>query len=196
MRNLNAARRTDLTRQRELRRRRCVQMRRAVQSAAAARGRETRATFPSHLPVTACRVEFPLTHSKQRTAPHSTRHRNAPPSGRFWVLAPRASTARSLDWRWRLTCISFLGGDYVPCRRHTMKTVRVIASLLIASLGLTIQIHAAPQQGDSQIKQKISRTAKKAAAQAKVNYQGAPQFVRIPGTTITYATNTPQPVLN
>jgi len=77
-----------------------------------------------------------------------------------------------------------------------MKKVMVIASLLIASLGFTLQIHAAQQQGDSQIKQKVSRTAKKAAAEAKVNYQGAPQFAPIVGTTITYATNAPQPVLN
>jgi len=72
----------------------------------------------------------------------------------------------------------------------------VIASLLIASLGLTVQIHAAPQQDSPGIKQKISKTARKAAAGAKVNYQGAPQFAPIAGTTITYATNSPQPVLN
>ncbi len=77
-----------------------------------------------------------------------------------------------------------------------MKMVWVIASLLIASLGFTTQIHAAPQQGDSQVKQKVSKTAKKAAAQAKVNYLGAPQFAPIAGTTITYATNSPEPVLN
>jgi hypothetical protein len=77
-----------------------------------------------------------------------------------------------------------------------MTRVRVIASLLIASLGLTVQIHAAPQQGDSQVKQKVSKTAKKAAAEAKVNYMGAPQFAPIAGTTVTYATNSPEPVLN
>jgi hypothetical protein len=77
-----------------------------------------------------------------------------------------------------------------------MKKVRVIASLLIASLGLTVQIHAASQRGDSGVKQKVSKTAKKAAADAKVNYQGAPKFAPIDGTTITYATNSPEPVLN
>lgn len=77
-----------------------------------------------------------------------------------------------------------------------MKRVRVIASLLIASLGLTVQIYAAPQQDGPGIKQKVSKTARKAAAEAKVNYQGAPQFAPIAGTTITYATNSPEPVLN
>src|SRR5271154_773638 len=90
MRNLNAARRTDSTRQRELRRRRLVQTRRALRPAGAAKGMESRATFPCLLPVTACRVDFPLTHSKQKTAPHSTRHGNAPPSGRLFSLASRA----------------------------------------------------------------------------------------------------------
>jgi hypothetical protein len=47
-------------------------------------------TFLCLLPVTACRVEFLLTHSKQRTAVPSTRHGNAPPSGRLFWLATRA----------------------------------------------------------------------------------------------------------
>src|SRR5579863_6690413 len=38
---------------------------------------------------TPCRVEFLPTHSKQRTALHSTRHGNAPPFGRLIWLALR-----------------------------------------------------------------------------------------------------------
>jgi hypothetical protein len=77
-----------------------------------------------------------------------------------------------------------------------MKRIMVIASFLIASLGLTIQIHAVPQPGDPQVKQRVSKTAKKVAAQAKVSYQGPPQFAPITGTAITYATNSSEPVLN
>jgi hypothetical protein len=77
-----------------------------------------------------------------------------------------------------------------------MKKVTVIASLLIGFFGLTVQIHAAPQEGDPEIKQEVSKTAEKAAAQAKVRYQASPQFASIEGTSITYAVNSPQVVLN
>jgi hypothetical protein len=77
-----------------------------------------------------------------------------------------------------------------------MKKVTVIASLLIGFFGFTVQIHAAPQAGDPEIKQEVSKTAEKAAAQAKVRYQGDPQFASIEGTLITYATNAAEAVLN
>jgi hypothetical protein len=77
-----------------------------------------------------------------------------------------------------------------------MKKVTVIAIVLIGFFGLTVQIHAAPQEGSPEIRQQVSKTAKKAAAQAKVHYQGSPQFASIEGTSITYATNAPQAVLN
>jgi len=77
-----------------------------------------------------------------------------------------------------------------------MKKVTVIASLLIGFFGVTAQVHAMPQDSASEVPQKISKTAQKAAVHAAVNYQGAPQFARIEGTFIGYATNTSQPVLN
>jgi len=77
-----------------------------------------------------------------------------------------------------------------------MKKITVVAGLLISLFGLTGQIHAAPQEGDGEVKQKISKTAMKAAVQATVHYQGSPQFASIEGTWITYATNTSQAVLN
>lgn len=76
-----------------------------------------------------------------------------------------------------------------------MKKVAVVAGLLVGFFGLTVQIQALPQEGGATIKQKVSKTAKKAAAQAKVHYQGSPQFASIEGTSISYATNAPQPVL-
>jgi hypothetical protein len=77
-----------------------------------------------------------------------------------------------------------------------MKKITVIASFLISLFGLTGQIHAAPQESGGEVKQKISKTAKKAAVQATVRYQGPPQFAQIEGTWIAYATNTSQAVLN
>jgi hypothetical protein len=76
-----------------------------------------------------------------------------------------------------------------------MKRVAVIASLLIGFFGLTVRIHAAPQDSGTEIKQKVSKTARKAAAQAVVHYHGSPQFAWIDGTFIAYATNTSQAVL-
>jgi hypothetical protein len=77
-----------------------------------------------------------------------------------------------------------------------MRKGTAIASLLVGFSGLTLQIHATPQDSDSDVPQKISKTAQKAAVHAAVHYQGAPQFARIEGTFIGYATNTTQPVLN
>jgi len=92
----------------------------------------------------------------------------------------------------------FLGVACVAAPRggDTVKKVQGIAILLIGLFGLTVQIHAAPQEGGPEIKQKVSTTAKKAAAQAEVRYQGSPQFASIPGTSITCATNAPQAVLH
>jgi hypothetical protein len=76
-----------------------------------------------------------------------------------------------------------------------MNKVTVIASLLIVLFGFSLQTHAVPQEGGREVKQKVSKTAKKAAAQAQVRYQGSPQFAPIKGTLITYAMNTSQTVL-
>lgn len=47
----------------------------------------------------------------------------------------------------------------------------------------------------AQVPTSISVNAAAAAAQASATYSGAPQFVAIPGTTMTYATNTAQKVI-
>ena len=77
-----------------------------------------------------------------------------------------------------------------------MKRATVVASLLIGFFGLTVQAHAMPQDSGAEVTQKISKTAQKAAVHAAVHYEGAPQFVRVEGTFIGFATNTAQPVLN
>jgi hypothetical protein len=77
-----------------------------------------------------------------------------------------------------------------------MKKVTVIAGLLIGLFGLSVQMHATPQDSGSEVIQKVSKPAMKAAVHATVHYQGAPQFARVEGTFIGYATNTSQPVLN
>lgn len=76
-----------------------------------------------------------------------------------------------------------------------MKNVSPIAGLLMGFLVFGVQAHAKPQEGGSEIKQKISTRAKKAAALAKAVYQGAPQFAGMRGTSISYATNTNQEIL-
>lgn len=76
-----------------------------------------------------------------------------------------------------------------------MRKAGVIASVVVGVLTVAAQIYALPQQGGPQIKQKASKTATKAAAHAKVLYNGPPQFAGIKGTSITYATNAAQPVL-
>ncbi|HYL68001.1 MAG TPA: hypothetical protein VEX69_02455 [Candidatus Limnocylindria bacterium] len=76
-----------------------------------------------------------------------------------------------------------------------MKKATMIASLLIGFFGLTLQIQAVPQAAGPEIKQKVTKTARKAAAQARVVYRGSPQFAQIEGTSISYATNASQAVL-
>ena len=71
-----------------------------------------------------------------------------------------------------------------------MKKAMVIAGLLIGFFGLTVQIHATPQDSGYDVPQKVSKTAQKAAVHASVHYQGAPHFARIEGTYIAFATNT------
>ena len=76
-----------------------------------------------------------------------------------------------------------------------MKKAGVIASVVVGALAVAAQTYALPQQGGPEIKQKVSKTATKAAAHTKVLYNGPPQFAGINGTSITYATNAAQPVL-
>jgi hypothetical protein len=76
-----------------------------------------------------------------------------------------------------------------------MKKLPTIAVLLIGFFGLTVQIHATPQEANHEIKQKVSKTAKKAATQASVYYVSSPKFASIGATSVTYATNTPEVVV-
>jgi len=75
------------------------------------------------------------------------------------------------------------------------KKMTLIAGLLIGLYGLSARIDAAPQEGGPEVKQKVWKTAEKAAAQVEVHYQGSPHFAHIKGTSVTYATNASQAVL-
>jgi len=57
----------------------------------------------------------------------------------------------------------------------------MIATLLVGLFCLTAQVYDVPQEGGPEIKQKVSKTPKKAATCAKVRYQRAPQFAPIEG---------------
>jgi hypothetical protein len=77
-----------------------------------------------------------------------------------------------------------------------MKRDKVIAGLLLGVLSLAVTIHAAPQESSEGIEQSVLKKARAVAAHAGVVYTGPPRFVSIQGTSITYATNTPQEVLS
>jgi hypothetical protein len=77
-----------------------------------------------------------------------------------------------------------------------MKKATAIASLLVGVFASIAQMHATPQQCDQEIKENASKKAKNMAAQTKVYYVGSPHFVPIEGTSISYATNTHQEVMN
>ena len=77
-----------------------------------------------------------------------------------------------------------------------MKKMLVIASLLLGIVGPTVPLHAAPQASDQEIKQSVTKKARAVAADAGVRYIGQPRFVAIQETSISYATNTPQEVIN
>ena len=71
---------------------------------------------------------------------------------------------------------------------YTMKKAMVIVSVLVGIGGLNVFAHAAQQ--------KVATTTDTVAIRAKVLYRGSPKFTPINGTTISYATNTPQEVIN
>lgn len=77
-----------------------------------------------------------------------------------------------------------------------MKRIIVIASLVLGVVASIVPIQAAPQQGGQQIKQPVTKNARAIAAHAGVHYKGQPRFVAIMETSISYATNTPQEVIN
>ena len=77
-----------------------------------------------------------------------------------------------------------------------MKTMMVIASFLFNVVGLTVPILSAQQESRQEIKQRVTKKTNIVAARAGVRYQGPPRFVSIEETSISYATNTPQEVIN
>lgn len=77
-----------------------------------------------------------------------------------------------------------------------MKTLTASASILLSAIIVMAPVHAAPQEGSSETKQSISKTAQRAAGEAKVLYWGKPHFASMGETAITYATNAPEPVLH
>ena len=77
-----------------------------------------------------------------------------------------------------------------------MKNVLVMAGLLLGLVGNSVRIHAAQQSPGPEIKQKVAKLAVKLAPQAEVIYHGSPHFALIDGTSIAYATNSPDKVLH
>jgi hypothetical protein len=77
-----------------------------------------------------------------------------------------------------------------------MKKLMVIAVLLLSVFVLTMPIRAAQEEEGQPIKQKITKQVKAVEHSARVLYKGSPQFVSIQGTSISYATNTPQEVIH
>lgn len=77
-----------------------------------------------------------------------------------------------------------------------MKKVMMIGGLLLVVVTLAAPISAAQQGSSQQIKQPVTKKALAVAAHAGVRYMGQPQFVAIQETSISYATNTPQEVIN
>lgn len=76
------------------------------------------------------------------------------------------------------------------------KQTVAIASLLFALVGLVVPSHAAQENGYQRVRQSVTKRTRAVAAHAGVQYMGQPQFVAIQETSISYATNTPQEVLN
>jgi hypothetical protein len=78
-----------------------------------------------------------------------------------------------------------------------MKKATVMVCILLGGVSLGVPARAGGQQETGQqAVQKVTKTTKTIAALAKVLYKGAPQFVPIEGTSISYATNTPQEVIH
>jgi hypothetical protein len=76
-----------------------------------------------------------------------------------------------------------------------MRRTRIILRSVLM-VCLAVQVSAGQQvSGQHQIRQKITPKSIAAAAQAKVSYNGSPQFAPIEGTSLSYATNTPQKII-
>jgi hypothetical protein len=77
-----------------------------------------------------------------------------------------------------------------------MKKAMVVTILLLGVASVAAPLHSAQQEIGHEIKQKISKKAGMVAAHADVRYNGSPRFASIAETTIFYATNTPDEVIN
>jgi hypothetical protein len=77
-----------------------------------------------------------------------------------------------------------------------MKKMMVIVSLLFGVVGITVPAHSAQQESSQEIKQRVTKKTNIVTAGVGVRYQGPPRFVSIQETSISYATNTPQEVIN
>jgi hypothetical protein len=77
-----------------------------------------------------------------------------------------------------------------------MKKLIVIAVLLMGILGFFAPPDAAQQEAPKEIKQSVTKNGLKLAAHAHVQYNGAPQFLPISGTVISYASNTPLKIIH
>jgi hypothetical protein len=71
-----------------------------------------------------------------------------------------------------------------------------MTGLLLGLVGNSMQIHAAQEPQGPEIKQKVAKLAVKLAPQAEVIYHGSPKFLLIDGTSIAYATNSPDKVIH
>src|SRR5882672_8252827 len=72
-----------------------------------------------------------------------------------------------------------------------------IILLLALVFGFAVQVNGKQQAATQhEIKQKITPKVAAAAAQAHVSYNGSPQFASIEGSSLTYATNTPQKIIH
>jgi hypothetical protein len=68
---------------------------------------------------------------------------------------------------------------------------------IVLAFCLVGHVNAAPQAASQQqVKQKLSPNALIAAAHTEAYYYGSPDFASITGTTLTYATNSPQKMIH
>jgi hypothetical protein len=77
-----------------------------------------------------------------------------------------------------------------------MKKMMGFAILLLGFVDLAAPIQAAQQGASQEIKQRVTKRAREVATHARIQYGGQPRFVAIQETSISYATNTPEEVVN
>ncbi len=108
-----------------------------------------------------------------------------PNSNDYYVLiSGRWFKGKSLDGEWTYVANDALPADFAKISPEDPK-----ASVLVSVAGTQ-------QAKEAAIAATIPQTATvKRTTTAKVSYDGEPKFVAIPGTTLKYAVNTPQPVI-